>query len=306
MPGTRLGLFLCKTLAEKMNGRVWFKSEAGKGSCFYFSALFPVPDHENHTSALPPAPLPRSLRHALLIDDAEYNRIALASMLESLGLKVRATADAQEFLSFAKSQEFDVIFIDYSVQGLDGPAIAKQIRATSGASSKATIFATTAFNTAEKRAACLAAGMDAFLGKPITLDRLRRALKASVTSEKSPESRPIPRDPLANLRLLAVKKGASFEDELSLYFLEFKAELLKLADALTKEDSGRATYFTHLLYGRCSFINECDLEMMLRKIEAITAMERWDEARKLGHDVQLRTETLRVKLVSGNPVAQRA
>ncbi len=306
MLGTRLGLFICKTLADKMNGRVWFKSEAGKGSCFYFSTLFPVPNQETHASPLPLPPLPRNLRHALLIDDAEYNRIALSGLLECLGLKVWATADARELLSFAKSQDFDVIFIDYSVQGLDGPAIAKQIRAMSGASSKATIFATTAFNTAEKRAACLTAGMDAFLAKPITLDRLRRALNASATSEKPPESRPIPRDPLANLRLLAAKKGASFQDELNLYFLEFETELGKLADALMKEDSGRASYFAHLLYGRCSFINECDLELMLRKIEAITAMERWDEARKLAHDVQLRTEALRVKLVSGNPVAQRA
>ncbi len=306
MLGTRLGLFICKNLAEKMNGRVWFKSEVGKGSCFYFSALFPVPTHENHPSALPLAPLPRNLRRALLIDDAEYNRIALAGMLESLGLKVQATADFQELFSFAKAQDFDLIFIDYSVQGLEGPAIAKHIRAMSGASSKATIFATTAFNTAEKRAACLNAGMDGFLAKPITLDRLRRALNASTTSEKSPESRPIPRDPLANLRLLAAKKGASFKDELNLYFLEFQTELGQLADALTKEDSGRASYFAHLLYGRCSFINEGDLELMLRKIEAITAMERWDEARKLGRNVELRTETLRIKLVSANPVVQPA
>ena len=306
LPGTQLGLFICKTLAEKMNGHVWFKSEAGKGSCFYFSALFAIPNHENHTSALPLAPLPQNLRHALLIDDAEYNRIALAGMLESLGLKVQATADPQEFLSLAKSQDFDIIFIDYSVQGGDGPEIAKQIRGMSGASAKATIFATTAFNTVEKRATCLAAGMDAFLGKPITLDRLRLALNASAMSEKSPESRPIPRDPLGNLRLLAAKKGVSFNEELNLYFLEFEAELGRLADALKKEDFGRANYFAHLLYGRCSFINERELELMLRKIEAITAMERWDEARKLGHEVQFRAKTLGVKLISENPVAQRA
>lgn len=304
--GSRLGLFICKTLAEKMNGRVWFKSEAGKGSCFYFSSIFCSPHEDSQTSRPSLAPLPRNLRHALLIDDAEYNRVALSGMLESLGLKVRATADAEEFLSFAKAQDFDVIFIDYSVQGLDGPAIAKQIRALSGVSSKATIYATTAFNTAEKRAACLNAGMDAFLTKPITLDRLRRALKAGATSDKSPESRLIPRDPLANLRLLAARKGASFKDELNLYFHEFEAELGKLAEALMKEDSGRANYFAHLLYGRCSFINECELEQTLRKIEATTAMERWDEARKLGHDVQLQAETVRLRLVSGNPVVQRA
>jgi len=306
-PGTRLGLFICKTLAEKMNGRVWLKSEGGKGSCFYFSALFPVPPHEeNHASTISLAPLPQNLRHALLIDDAEYNRIALTGMLESLGLKVKAAADAREFLSLAKTQNFDVIFIDYSVHGLDGPLLAKQIRTMRGVSAKAAIFATTAFNTAEKRAACLAAGMDAFLAKPITLDRLHRSLKAITTSEKPVKSRPIPSDPLANLRLLAAKKNAPFQDELNLYFLEFAAELEKLSDALTKENSGRASYFAHVLYGRCSFINEADLELMLRKIEDNAATERWDEARKLAVDVQLQAETLRVRLVGANPAAQRA
>ncbi|MEO6994451.1 MAG: ATP-binding protein [Lacunisphaera sp.] len=304
--GPRLGLFICKTLAEKMNGRVWFKSEAGKGSCFYFSATFHAPHEESQTPRTSLIPFPHSLRHALLIDDAEYNRIALSGMLETLGLTVRATADAQEFLSVAQSQDFDVIFIDYSVGDLDGPALAKQIRAMSGASAKATIFATTGFNSAEKRAACLTAGMDAFLTKPITIERLRRALKASVTSESAPESPPIHRDPLANLRLLAGKKGVPFIDELNLYFLEFEAEFEKLADALKTEDSGRAGYFAHLLYGRCSFINERELELTLRKIEANAAMERWDEASKLGQGVRLQADALRIKLVAGNPVAPRA
>jgi CheY-like chemotaxis protein len=305
MPGAGLGLFICKELAGKMGGKVWLRSETGKGSCFYFSATLATVGENN---ALKPvlAPIPANLRSALVIDDEEYNRVALAGLLETLGLKVHTAAEAQAALGLARSHHLDLVFIDYSIPGLDGPAIAREIRSLSGHSAKAALFATTAFNTPETRAICLKAGMDAFLTKPITDERLRLALGAISTKvqEVPDDFRSIPADPLVNLRLLATKKGIPFKAELDLYFHEFEAEFKHLVIALQKEDSGRASYYAHLLYGRCSFINERNFEKKLRKIEATAATERWDEARCLGDEIQTQLGELRLTLFSDIPVVQ--
>jgi signal transduction histidine kinase/DNA-binding response OmpR family regulator len=306
LPGAGLGLFICKVLAEKMGGKVWLRSEAGQGSCFYFSAALATVDENNHAVKPAFAPIPPNLRNALVIDDEEYNRVALAGLLESLGLNVDTAANAQAALGLARNRHFDLVFIDYSIPGLDGPAIAREIRSLPGHSAKAKLFATTAFNTPEKRSTCLKAGMDAFLTKPITDERLRLALGAIFTTIKGmpDDSRSIPSDPLMNLRLLATKKGIPFKEELDLYFHEFEAEFKHLVISLQKEDPGRASYYAHLLYGRCSFINERNFEKKLRSIEATAATERWDEARCLGEEIQTQLGELRLKLFSDIPVVQ--
>ena len=304
MPGTGLGLFICKALAEKMGGHAWMKSEAGNGTCFYFSAILAtVDDHKFLPSSF--EHVPANFKTALVIDDEEYNRIALTGLLESLGLTVFTSAGDRDSITMAGRRDFDVIFIDYSIPGLDGPTIAREIRALPGRSAQSMIFATTAFNTPDKRAACLASGMNGFLRKPITIDRLRLALAATAKFTEMPfYSRPVPADRFVNLRLLATKKNIPFQEELQLYLSEFVAELKQLAIALLKEDSGRASYYAHLLYGRCSFINERNIETILRKIEATAATERWDEARDLGAEVQSQFAALRLRLFSDSPVAQ--
>ncbi len=308
IPDTGLGLALCKTLAEKMGGKVWVRSKAGKGSCFYLSAIFAT--HDNLNNSAPPSclPIPTKQKTALVVDDEEYNRIALAGLLVALNLSVYSAANDCEALALATNHNFDLIFLDYSIPGLDGPAIARAIRALPGPSAQAAIFATTAFDLPEKRTDCLTAGMNVFLKKPVTLERLRQALGA-VPHQNAVEpttSHPIPADPLANLRLLALKKRVHFTTELALYLNELESELNQLITTLHLEDAGRTSYYAHLLYGRCSFISERKLELALRSIEAAAVGNHWDNARLIAVTVQTELAELQVRLFSDNPVAQPA
>lgn len=300
-----LGLSICKMLAEKINGEVWVESEPGKGSVFYFKATFPLlADIVKTVDAATIRPV-KSFKKALVIDDEEYNRIALAGMLEALGVHVFTAAHDRQALQLAEEHDLDLIFVDYSIPGLNGAAIAREIRRSSGPSARAAIFATTAFNTPEIRSTCLTAGMDAFLTKPITPEQLRLALGAIATTELAPVSpRPVPRTPLGNLRLLAAKKGISFDAELKQYFAEFEMEFNQLQAALQKEDTGRAAYYAHLLYGRCSFISERTLEAKLRKIEFAAATGRWDDAHATIPEVKDELAELRLRLCSDDPIVQ--
>ena len=306
IPGTGLGLALCRALAGKMGGKVWAQSEPGRGSSFYFSAVLAAVPEEVKLASTPTEAVRAPLTNAcaLVVDDEEYNRIALSGLLETLGFTVSTAAGERDALGLAQVRSFDVVFLDYSIPGLDGPAIARALRALPNRSAQAFLLATTAFNTQEKRNECVAAGMNAFLVKPITLERLRRAL-ASVVKLPAPEpaSRLAPIDPLKNLRVLATKKNITFAEEVRLYLSELEGELVHLNHALQKEDAGRTSYYTHLLFGRCSFIQERELECILREVDASAENGQWREAKSIARKVDPALARLRVRITSENQAA---
>lgn len=302
VPGTGLGLALCKGFAEKMGGKIWLESEPGHGSCFYFSAVFPVAAEPAETEPAPASAVRNQT--ALIVDDQEYNRIVLADLLTGLGYATQSAGTGVEALQHAEKSHFDLVFLDYDLPGMSGLAVARGIRALANSTAGARIFATTAFTTPEKQAQCLAAGMNSFLGKPVTLERLRRALATS--TEPVPVPAATPADGLANLRLLAKKKNARFEDELSLYLSELQLEMENLGGAIHDEDTREAAHYAHLLCGRTSFIYQRDLEENFRRLEEFAARGHWGDARQLFADLRKLTAALPVKLASGAPTAPPA
>ena len=308
--GTGLGLALCKGYAEKMGGRIWLESEPGRGSCFYFSAPFahaPEPvESVRETAAAPAGPA----RRALVVDDQEYNRIVLADLLARFGYAADTAGDGTAALGLVAHQEFDLIFLDYDLPGLTGLDVARSIRAGSSASRRATIFATTAFSTPEKQRECREAGMDAFLGKPVTLERLRKALAAAgrVAADTPPPAppAPVPADGLANLRLLATKKQVRFEDELALYLSELQVETEQLEQAVQERRTADAAHYAHRLCGRFSFIYERELEQLARHLEEAAAREHWQEVAALCGQLPGLLANLRARLASSGPAAPPA
>lgn len=311
VPGTGLGLALCKGFAEKMGGRLWLESEPGRGSCFYFSAPFALAPEPVEPAPVTDAPAPMGApRLALVVDDQEYNRIVLADLLATLGFSARAAADGAEALALAAREDFELVFLDYDLPGMCGLAVARGIRALPGRSAHAHILATTAFSTPEKRQECLDAGMNAFLGKPVTLERLRKAVAdlspADPPPPPVPEEPPPPLDGLANLRLLASKKQVRFDDELALYLSEMQVELEQLDEAMGLEQAAEAAHHAHRLCGRFSFIYERKLEQLLRELEECVARGHWPEAGRVREDITPALAAMRLRLASASPVAPPA
>jgi CheY-like chemotaxis protein/HPt (histidine-containing phosphotransfer) domain-containing protein len=238
-----------------------------------------------------------------VVDDQEYNRIVLVDLLAKLGLRALSAGDGAEALALAGRKDFDFIFLDYDLPGLSGLEVAQGIRALATHSGRAHIFATTAFSTPEKQAQCLAAGMDTFLGKPVTTERLRKALASAAGELALPAPVTATGDGLANLRLLAAKKKILFEEELALYLSEFQLELDQLGAAVHDEDTRETAHYAHLLCGRCNFIHERSLEQLLRRIEETCARGDWPAARQQWTELQAQSIELRVRLVSSVPTA---
>ena len=306
VPGTGLGLALCKGFAEKMGGRIWLESKLDHGSSFYFSAPFDLaPESDDST---PPVETTAGMgeKLALVVDDQEYNRIVLVDLLAKLGVTALSASDGTEALALAGRKSFDFIFLDYDLPGLSGLEVSRGIRAMATGSARAHILATTAFSTPEKQAQCLAAGMNAFLGKPVTTERLRKALAAATGETVTPAPTAPSVDGMANLRLLATKKKVRFEEELALYLSELQLELDELGAAVHDEDTPEAAHYAHLLCGRCSFIYERALEQLLRQMEETVARGHWPEARQQWSLLLAQAAELRVRLVSSVPAAPPA
>jgi signal transduction histidine kinase/CheY-like chemotaxis protein len=297
--GTGLGLALSKSLAENMSGRIWLDSELGKGSIFYLSGPFaPVTNPTRSTHTTKPVGLSHG-KSALVVDDEEYNCIAMSSLLEAMGFSVQSSTNGPAALTLTQTQLFDVIFLDYNMPGMSGPEISRSIRMPSNFSSQALIIATTAFNTPEKRAECIAAGMNAFLAKPVTAERLRLLLSTpQPTRQPHPVSPGTGADPLASLRLNSARKGSTLAKEIALYLAEFRSELERLNSAVLRHDAAQTCHNAHLLYGRASFIAEKELEITLRKIEVAGATNEWAEAGRLSINVEKQLAELQLRLAS--------
>ena len=131
---------------------------------------------------LPPPPPPEDDRVAptrfsgtrvLLVEDNPVGALLAATLLRREGCAVETAASGHEAVDAMKRARYDLVFMDMRMPGMDGPSAARAIRAVGD---RTPIVALTANAFAEDRKACLEAGMNDHLVKPLELDSLRAAL----------------------------------------------------------------------------------------------------------------------------------
>ena len=116
----------------------------------------------------------------LVVEDNEPNRRVLRLMLNEIGLEPDEAATGHEAIAAAGERPYDVILMDVQMPDIDGLETTRRIRAQEQAH-RATIVALTANALASDEARCRAAGMDGYLQKPLSIDRLSTALSEVAT-----------------------------------------------------------------------------------------------------------------------------
>ncbi|OOE74710.1 hypothetical protein BZG72_03155 [Salinivibrio sp. PR6] len=115
--------------------------------------------------------------HVLVVEDSKVNQRVTEAMLTQLGIHVRSAADGEQALALWKSQPFDAIFMDCQMPVMDGYQAAEHIRAQESRFNRTPIIALTANATTEDKEACLAAGMDDYIAKPVRQHELATMLR---------------------------------------------------------------------------------------------------------------------------------
>jgi signal transduction histidine kinase/CheY-like chemotaxis protein len=188
--GTGLGLAISKQLVSLMDGEVGVDSVLDKGSTFWFTARLgvgqsaPAPAPAHGAEALADT---RALNGAriLLVEDNEFNQMVAAAMLESVGAVVGVANNGAEALEQLHRERYDCVLMDVQMPRMDGLEATRRIRAEPSLADT-TIIAMTANAWSEDRAACLAAGMNDFVTKPVEPGRLFSTLARWVTSGGDP------------------------------------------------------------------------------------------------------------------------
>ncbi len=177
--GTGLGLTISRDLCRMMGGDITAEAVPGKGTTFIVDLPCDAVGPDKEIGTVPPAESAierlRAIRPRVLVaDDNATNRLVMKHSLGRLGISPVLAEDGRAAVDAWALGGIEIVLMDMQMPVLDGIAATREIRAREigGRLGRVPIIALTANAMREQVAACLAAGMDSHLAKPVRLEAL--------------------------------------------------------------------------------------------------------------------------------------
>lgn len=173
--GTGLGLTISQRLARAMGGDITVTSTFGKGACFATRLVLEAAEEESTRGAQPISEAGYLTGARILIaDDNQVNRLLVQRFLKDSGAELSFALDGQQAVEHVKALAPQIVLMDVSMPNMNGLEATRAIRRMP--IEQPYIVALTANAFDDDRAACLDAGMDAFLSKPVGRQQLLQHL----------------------------------------------------------------------------------------------------------------------------------
>lgn len=200
--GTGLGLTISAELVKMMDGNIQVESQLGTGSTFSFTASFRRPAEWQYrkissdyspaigssaaTESIPPKNGSQDI-HILVAEDTPANQKLINTVLKKLGYSFETVSNGQQALDRLSQRHFDLMLLDVQMPVMSGMQVASIVREQEKSDdTHIPIIAMTAHAMPGDAERCLAAGMDAYLSKPLDIGSLAELINRFVVQTPTP------------------------------------------------------------------------------------------------------------------------
>lgn len=275
--GTGLGLAITKQLVDRLNGYIEIKSEVNKGTLVTVGLPVELSDKEDfkkidkNTSE---TDVKEKLngKKILIVDDDEFNRLLLKSILGKYKVTLDEATNGQEAVDLVKEKAFDAIIMDVRMPIKNGVEATKEIREFN---KSINIIASTAVASEEKIARCMAAGVSSIVFKPfVEKDLIDILIKEnsrtnSIYTQVKVENK-LTNPDVINLEALDNYVFGNQEFKLDL-ILTFQKSLYNALQSMRTniQDGAYSTMgeYAHKILPSCRHFNADEMVDVLKKIE---------------------------------------
>ncbi len=307
--GTGLGLAIARSVVEKLGGTIDYRSNAGKGTTFWFEVPHiegreELPQAEVDVSrSLSRAPQPADARRrrVLVAEDNPVNQRLIQGLLSHLGYDATVVGDGASAVRKAAEGGYAVLLIDWQMPILDGLSAITQIRAEEATrtaqrgAGRVPILAVTAHALPGDREKCVAAGADDYLTKPIRADALAETLQRWVRGDVTERFgfASIDHEVLDELRGLGID---FFRELVGIFITDAPMRIERMRNALGSGDGRELAQQAHALKGSAGNLAATRVQQLAGDIEARARAGELDTVSRLLEEVQREFTAVRLFL----------
>ena len=303
--GSGLGLTIASSLVHLMGGQLLVKSQPGAGSVFGFtislgrSSQVPgahgVPDASLFAEEPEPARAARSLParplKVLLAEDTPANQKLVQHVLRKRGHAVQSVSNGQEAVALVERENFDVVLMDVQMPLMDGFQATAAIRQLESPKATVPIIALTAHALRGDAERCLAAGLDAYLSKPISGERLIELVETLGTTETA--SAPFD---LEEAVRTCYGKYPLFQEMVDCFFQESPELLEEIGQALQARQADETARLVHRYKNTICYLGAAPAADAAHRLEEAAAASQWPQAAEALHELSEAVRELGVAL----------
>jgi len=248
----------------------------------------------------------------LLVEDNPTNQRVGEKMLEKLSCSVDVAVNGKQAMEMFSRQRYNLIFMDCHMPVVDGFEATRCIRAVAAEGQEVPIIALTADAMPGDRARCVAAGMDDYVSKPVTLakitDVLSRWLNSGVPSDSNSKSKALSAESdemvldesvLQDLQDLTDEDDPEFLTDVVEGFIATTGENIeRLQNALQERDARTISAIAHSLKGCCSNVGAVKIVEICKRLETSGNGQKLDQIPVLLHELGSVFHTTKNKLTT--------